>query len=243
MGNCPRTLWNWLFAKSQKQEIDDRTLKLIVGAIALSLASIEGYLTRGTVTSISASYHVGGWPQTIFVGCLFAIAAFLLAYNGKARFEKGTSKVAAVAAVGVAMFPCGCGGYPEIVPYVHNGSAAVLFVILASYCFVFLARSIKKYRERKAAHRSGKEKLPPAFRGGIYLFCGVGILGAIILIAWDIYCGYSISSKYGKLVFWAEFAALVSFGFSWLTASRVIPVLSSPEEHFNPIWGPNPSDD
>lgn len=247
--NKPNRFWSWLFIKSQKQDVDDRTLKLIVGLIALSLAIVEGILTRGTVTSISASYHVGGWPQTIFVGCLFAIAAFLLAYNGKTRFEKCSSKFAAFAALGVAMFPCGCGGHPEIVPKAHDLSAAVLFLILASYCFIFLERAEQKYKERKNANQRGWEKYPPRVRSGIYAICLAGILGAIILLVWDNlseFFGMSkfpLSSKCDKFVFWAEFAALFSFGLSWLAASRVILGLASAEEHFNPFTGKGPPND
>ena len=68
----------------KREEIDHRTIKLIVGVIALSLATLTGAFAGTPIASISASYYEGGWSQTIFIGFLFAIAAFLLAYNGLA---------------------------------------------------------------------------------------------------------------------------------------------------------------
>ena len=72
------------------------------------------------------------------MGFLFAIAAFLLAYNGLSRTEMFLSKAAAAAALGVALFPCECGGHPALVPYVHGASAAVMFLILAYFCYSLL---------------------------------------------------------------------------------------------------------
>lgn len=90
---------------SKREEIDHRTTKLIVGIVALSLASLTSAFSRTAINSISESYYQGGWSQSIFIGFLFAIAAFLLSYNGLSRPEMILSKVAAIAALGVALFP------------------------------------------------------------------------------------------------------------------------------------------
>src|SRR5215510_12046051 len=108
-----------MLPKPGRQEIDHRTIKLIVGVVALSLATLTDLFAKTSITSISASYYEGGWSQSIFIGFLFAIAALMLAYNGQSRTEMLLSKVACVTALGVAMFPCGCGGYPPLVPHVH----------------------------------------------------------------------------------------------------------------------------
>jgi hypothetical protein len=105
----------------RQPEIDQYTIKFLVGAIALGLPIVESLLTGLTgdpITSISASFWATGlWPRNIFVGCLFAVAAFLLAYNGLSETEMWLAKVASLCALGVAMFPCGCDGVgKEIVP-------------------------------------------------------------------------------------------------------------------------------
>ena len=71
-----------MLAAPTRQEIDPRTLKLIVGLVAASLAGLTNVFAESPIASISASYYEAGWSQSIFIGFLFAIAAFLLAYNG-----------------------------------------------------------------------------------------------------------------------------------------------------------------
>src|SRR4051812_37881459 len=125
-------------------EIYHRSIKLLIGLIAISLASLTNFLSATDIASVSASYYEGDWPRNIFVGCLFAIAAFLLAYNGWSLPELILSKVAALSALGVAMFPCGCGSHPEIIRHVHAFSAAGMFLVLAIFCFLFFNRALDR---------------------------------------------------------------------------------------------------
>lgn len=101
-------------------EIDHHILKLIVGLIALSLANVTAFFSADGLDSISDAYHKGGWARDFLVGSLFAISAFLFAYNGEEPPEMVLSKLAGVAALGVALFPCRCGVHDEILPYVHG---------------------------------------------------------------------------------------------------------------------------
>ncbi len=214
----------------QREEIDHRTIKLLVGVIALSLASLTSFFAGGTITSISASYYEGGWAQSIFVGFLFAIAALMLAYNGLSTLEMVLSKMAAIAAFGVALFPCKCDNRDEVLPYVHAVSAALLFLILAYFCYLFFSRARKKAR----AHANA----PANARATVYALCGITIIASILVIAADAMLGGALTAKVARLVFYAERAALVAFGISWLTASRVLPMLTLPNERFSPLRSP-----
>lgn len=206
-----------------REEIDHRTIKLLVGLIALSLASLTSFFAGSSITSISASYYEGGWSQSIFVGFLFAIAAFLLAYNGLSTREMVLSKVAAVAALGVALFPCKCDNQDEILPYVHAISAAAMFLILAYFCYLFFQRALQKgYPQAKA-------------RAIIYAVCGTVILLSILVLAIDALSGGILSAKVARLTFYGERSALMAFGISWLTASRVLPLLTRKDERFSPL--------
>ena len=212
-----------MLPKPTRPEIDHRTLKLLVGLIALTLANLTSFFAGKGLTSISAAYYETGWSQTIFLGFLFAIAAFLLAYNGLSRSEMVLSKIAAVAALGVALFPCDCDGHDEIIPHVHFGSAAVMFSILAWFCHVFYLRA------RAKGHVEAKR------RAAIYALCGIAIVASIAAIVFDTLAGSALSSKIPRLVFYCERTGLVAFGVSWLTASRVLPVLTSRSERFSPF--------
>lgn len=89
-------------------EINHQTLKLILGLIALCLPFLAYTLSLPqNINSVSESYHQDGWARNIFVGFLFAIAAFLMAYKGyrQSKFilsEMVLSKIARVVAVLVA---------------------------------------------------------------------------------------------------------------------------------------------
>ena len=212
-----------MFASPDRYEIDHRTMKLLVGLIAIFLASVTAFFSRSAIESISASYYEGGWARDTFVGSLFAISAFLLAYNGKSKLEMVLSKVAAFAAMGVAMFPCNCGGHPEIIPYVHGISAAVMFIILAVFCYLFRQRALAK------GHSQAKR------RATIYTFCAAVIVTSIVTLAIDHFSDDAISAVVPRLTFYGEQAGLVAFGLAWLTASRVLPVIASPKERFKPF--------
>jgi hypothetical protein len=213
----------------KREEIDHRTIKLIVGVIALSLPLLTSAFAGTAIASISASYYEGGWSQSIFVGFLFAIAAFLLAYNGLTPREMVLSKVAAAAALGVALFPCECGSHPALVPYVHGLSAAVMFLILTFFCRAFYLRAMQKgYPQAKA-------------RAAIYTVCGIAIVLAIVALAVDHFSAGGISARITRFVFYGESVGLIAFGVSWLTASRTIPGLTRPDERFSPLRQDNPA--
>jgi hypothetical protein len=217
-----------MFAPPKRPEIDHRTIKLIVGLIATSLAGLTSFFAGGTITSISASYYEGGWAQSIFIGFLFAIAALLLAYNGLSQSEMVLSKCASVAGLGVALFPCRCVSHAELVPYVHAVSATAMFLILAWFCFGFFRRA------RDKGHAQAKA------RAGIYAACGLAIVASIVVLAFDGFTGGSLSAHIPRLTFYGEAVGLVSFGVSWLTASRVLPVLTRKDERFSPFSESNP---
>ena len=198
----------------KRAEIDEHTAKLIVGVIAISLASLTSFFSGEPIQSISASYHEGGWSRDIFVGFLFAIFAFLIAYNGKSITQKVLSKIAAVAALGVAVFPCKCESNADVIPYAHGTFAAVMFIILAFFCYIFYRRAWSK------GH------LQARIRAYIYAVCGSTIVASILIIAIDNFTGGIISSKIDRLTFYGENAGLIAFGIAWLTASRTLPLIT-----------------
>lgn len=203
-------------------EINERTMKLIVGLIAIAIASTTSYFSDlpEPLTSISESYFAGDWSRNLFVGFLFAISAFLLSYNGQTGVHKVLSRVAALASLGVAMFPCKCRGHLEVIPYVHYVSAAIMFMVLAFFCLEF-------YR-----HAKGKGHPQAMMRATIYITCFWMMLAAMAVLLvngiWGADLGWD--QKVPRLVFYGEAMALFSFGICWLVASRVLPVLTRPDE-------------
>lgn len=211
-----------------RPEIDSRTIKLIIGVIALSLAPLTSALSPTPIDSISASYDAGGWAQSIFIGFLFAIASFLLAYNGRSDAEMALGKLAALAALGVALFPCTCGSHAAAVPGVHAAAATVMFGVLALFCRVFYRRARAKGHPQALA------------RAGIYAACGFTIALAIAVLALDAWLGHPLLRAVPRLVLHGEATALTAFGISWLTASHTLPWLNRESERFAPWRLDNP---
>ena len=205
----------------QKPEIDYRTMKFIVGTIAITLAFITNYLAGGDLLSISESYHEGGWPRDIFVGSMFVLAAFLVAYNGSSKWEYWLSKTSAMAAIGIAMFPCDCEGHDQIITGVHAGSAAVMFLMLAGFCVVFFRRATAKATSQAKA------------RAFIYAACFLVIVSVILVLAIDGLFDVEITRDITRLTFYGERAGLIAFGISWLTASHVLPLINNADERFS----------
>ena len=204
-----------LLGSPRRPEFDQYTIKFTVGAIALSLPWLEVALTKGTITSISASYWYadGLAPRTIFVGLLFAIGSLVFAYNGDDELELVLGKMAALLAIGVAIFPCTCGtSYREIIPHAHYTCAITLFIVLAAFCVIFWLHARRnKVTEPEHAPR----------RMWIYALCCLGFVAALALMV-----AYKVTQK-EVFVLYAETTGLSSFGISWLTASRVLPFLTS----------------
>lgn len=211
-----------------RREIDSRTIKLIIGLIALSLAPLTSALSASVIDSISAAYYEGGWAQSIFIGFLFAIAAFLLAYNGCSWIEMALSKLAAIAALGVALFPCTCGTHSPAVPWAHAAAATLMFGILAGFCVIFYRRARSK--EYPQARK----------RAWVYAACGTAIVLAIGVLALDRLLGGTLARTIPRLVFQGEATALTAFGISWLTASHILPWINHAGERFAPWREHNP---
>lgn len=210
-----------MFSNPAQSEINNHTSRLIVGFIAITLATITNILSGGGLESISASYYEGDWPRNIFVGFLFAISAFLFSYNGVNKNQMLLSKVGALAALGVALFPCVCGGHHVCFPYVHGTSAAIMFTILAIFCRIFYKRA------RSKGHKEAN------IRAAIYATCGIAIVASILILAIDEFSGGAISKFIPRLTFIFENVGLVSFGIAWLTASRFIMFITREDERFS----------
>lgn len=206
---------------SRRPEIDQHTMKLVAGMIAVALGPLTYFFAGGSLTSISASYWAGGTAQIIFLGFLFATASFFVAYNGESTREMIASKAAAVSALGVALFPCACDCREVAVPKVHGIAAAVMFLILTYSCYVF-------YRKARSKHTTRAN-----VRAAIYAVCGLTMAASIVALAVDNLSKAPCPSTDSQLVFYGESAALLAFGISWLTASRMLPVVTDKNDRIS----------
>lgn len=223
------------------------TLRLVVGVIALLLPVLTPLISTTPLSSISGSYHTEA--RDIFVGSLFVVGALLLAYNGRPHppleraesiiirvirkllnvdavsEERVVSSIGAVAAIGAAIYPTacnGCGADPKSV--IHYFAAVILFFTIAYFCLsVFRTRAKAKAKEKDEATVEAKPGSKQKLRAFIYLVSGWGIVASMLGAGAAQLILPAETRTALAITYWAETVSLVLFGFSWLTASRIIP--------------------
>lgn len=147
-----------------------RTLRVIIGALALAFPCAVVGLTGTITTSISASYYE---PQTrnVFVGFMFIIGALLVSYKGHKlivpnsagsklwvlakRYEEDlVSILGGIAAIVTALSPTARDGYPmDTRAVIHTVGAFILFAAVVYFSLIAFMRSVNikllKYAEFK----------------------------------------------------------------------------------------------
>ena len=149
---------------SQSREslvFDFRTLRLIIGALALAFPVVVYALTGKITTSISSSYHE---PQTrdVFVGFLFILGALLISYKGhrlwvplqagsslwvwvRRHQEDCISAIGGLAAISTALFPTACDDCSlDTKARIHTIGAFILFFNVAYFSLIAFLRSLNK---------------------------------------------------------------------------------------------------
>ncbi len=191
--------------------------------------------------SISEFYF--GQGRDLFVGILCAIGVFLWAYVGYPPARAGewptdrlVSRVAAVAAIGVALVPtmdksaaggpfqCAtviqCSIGPDLSRILHYGLAAVFFAMLAVFCLVLFQRGAP-----------GPQDTDKIARNRIYAICGWVILGSMAAMAayGMIYARQDAAGQVAmdrsRAVFILESIGVFAFGVSWLVKGESLKPL------------------
>jgi hypothetical protein len=103
-----------------------------------------------------------------------------------------------------------------------------MFVVLAFFCYAFYRTAMVK------GHWQAR------VRAMIYAACGIGILAAIAAMGYDAMFG-TFTRLNRRFTFYGEATGLIAFGISWLTASRVLPVITAGRERFSPFAANNPT--
>jgi Na+/H+ antiporter NhaD/arsenite permease-like protein len=203
--------------KDRNRTFDYVTLRLLVGVIAFAIPIVVVYLAYpDRLESISASYHTDA--QDAFVGMLFIVAAFLLAYRGHSPTQGHVSKIGAVAAAVVAVCPTSTAKHPDLTTGPpHYVAAATLFLILVYFCYAF-------WKKTRGSDQPMKRR-----RGPLYLLCGIVILLCVVTIAvanWF----FGETAKELRITYWGEWLALWAFGAAWIIAGKTLPFLSTSGE-------------
>ncbi|MGQ0567129.1 MAG: hypothetical protein ACT4OK_18970 [Gemmobacter sp.] len=221
-----------------------RALGLLGFFLPLSLLAVAFLTSEDMRPSISEFYYTRG--RELFTGTLCAIAVFLWAYVGYPAApadgwltDRQVSRVASVAALGVAFIPtenkfgdavlpgasanctlvqCALG--TEWARTLHYGAAAVFFACLALFCLVLFRRSVP-----------GPPTRGKVGRDRIYAVCGWTIVGCILALgAYGL--GYARQDPPGqdaydatRAVFILETIGVFAFAVSWLVKGETLKPL------------------
>ncbi|MGW4485781.1 DUF998 domain-containing protein [Amycolatopsis sp. NPDC004368] len=191
-------------------------LRRAVGVLGLALPFVviigkELLEGGGLLSSLSAYYYSD--LRNVFVGTMCAIGVFLVSYRGYGRVDDIAGNIAAVAAIGVGIFPTSPPsptGTERVVGVAHVVFSAIFFLTLAFFClFLFTKSDDPAPTSRKAA------------RNVVYRVCGGVILGALLLIVLDGLV-FGTALAWLHLTVWLESLAVVAFGVSWLVKGEAL---------------------
>jgi hypothetical protein len=210
----------WLASNDDRPIFDYKALRRYVGLAAVSLPMLVIYFSgTSELTSISVGYY-SQYSRDIYVGFLFAIGAFLLAYNGHFFYESIASKLAASGAFIGAVAPTDCRApqlsdfcqYDHLIvdyPTIHLVAAGVMFLVLIYFCLgCFRKRAWMKYK-------ADPSNVWARNRAWLYSVCGAIMI--LALLAGEV-IPLVIGHKPFGLVLVTEMLALFAFGIAWLVA-------------------------
>jgi hypothetical protein len=165
----------------------------------------------GLLGSLSGYYYSD--MRNVFVGILCAIGVFLISYRGYGRVDDVAADVAAVAGIGVALFPTSPSSptaTEHAIGVAHLVFAAVFFLTLAFFClFLFTKSDGSVATPRKKA------------RNVIYRVCGVVMLASLVLI---VLVGLFFNTATASLhpTVWLESLAIFAFALAWLVKGETL---------------------
>ena len=216
----------------------------MVGVLAMALPVVLLFcamvLPRVELRDSLSAFYYQTYLGAVFVGVLFVIGFFLVAYRGYKGDPRDAraGKLAGFSALCVALFPTAPASGPAMwslewmVGAVHGASAAVLFLTL-----IYFTRLFRMTHEDPTKRRDWEKNLylkrRKTARSQIYLWCGVA-MGLSML--WIVL--YKLSWLPGWMdswvaahppVFWGEFFAIEAFGISWLVKGRGLRLVNDVE--------------
>jgi hypothetical protein len=193
-------------------------LRMVVGLLGLllpiALILCDIFWLAGSPTtrgSLSAYYHSG--MRDVFVGTLWTIGFFLIAYLVfHATIDNLITVLAGTAAVVVALFPTYRDNQRELLtPWqqkLGEGTAAHVHLCAAGCYIGLLALMSLRFAQRESSGRA------PRYRW-FYIGCGAAMIGSLLfLLVTHLAHITSLVSLTPLLI--AEFVCTVAFGLSWI---------------------------
>ena len=216
-------------------------------ALPVTLFFYSQFVTEGRLQpSISDYYHTH--MGDYFVGSLWAIGVFLIAYKGYERTQiqkqsgrwidklsdRWVSTVAGFSAISVALFPVNPTQIDALAPTgftfhtnaAHYAAAGVFFTSMALFCLVLFPRGDGS--EDNIIHKDGRTmtQMKWTWRNGYFIVCGgiivlsMAALGVFLALLSAGQSEWIETLESWDYFFWWEVAAVLAFAAAWLEKGR-----------------------
>lgn len=200
---------------NNQQVISYFRLRQLIGILGISLPLLMIFFNYLSLHSWKiefsiSDYYNNGSAGYVFVGVLFVLGFFLLAYKGYEKIDGRAADVGCAAALGVALFPTTSSNYTVHVMH-------FIFALLLFGTFIFF--SLYLFRKTSGVKTVTKQKV---YRNRVYVTCGIIMIVCIIGIALASLGLMGAASSRYKIVFWLEAIALNAFGFSWIVKGELL---------------------
>jgi hypothetical protein len=194
-------------------------LRKAVGLVGFALPfalGIGGFLLsrQGIQITMSDYYYTG--MRNVFVASLCSIGIFLMSTRGYDRNDEITGRLAALFAIGIALFPttpsADATSRAKAIGTIHLSCAALFYLTVALISIVLFTKT-------------SADKIPTPRklqRNTVYRVCGFAILACISLILVFEFLPDKTSLERFTPVFWLESIASVAFGVSWLIKGETL---------------------
>lgn len=202
--------------------LDYKTLRLLMGIIALVLPLTVSLASSTRLYSVSGAYYTEA--RYILLVMLVLVGLLLFAYSGHSARESMWSKVAAVASLLLVFFPTDCTNCRTTISgQIHFISGAILFLILAYFCLVPFQKNTRGMKGKRAR------------RSLIYRICGWTMLACIVgLFFANILLSTSEINEW-RLTYYGETIALNAFGIAWIVSGKTSRLIAEEDELFTPF--------
>lgn len=244
---------DWQKIDDPRSESDSRKIAFTVGAVALLLSPTLLLISRaneGCFYDSISHYYYARYAGDVFVGALFFIGGVMLAYKSKSPVETGLAWLAAVCAIGTALFPTeedGCElkefkgraftemtrtddklvsvfAKPEEAFATFPGVDALHFGFAGALFAILIVFCIAIFTIVFPAQRKsdGRVTKQKFRRNFAYITCGILMLLAGLAIAFRRKWGLDEAWNWdaNNMTFVMETVMLMGFGFSWMLKGR-----------------------
>ena len=199
--------------------VNTKRMRIMIGILGMLLPWLVALITLSWPGSISETYY-SVFAVGTFMVVLGSAGILLINYKGYETIDDVTATIAGVFGILICLFPMTYEPDPSMKTGVLHlvSSTSNIFHCIAAFGFFFTLAFMSFFLFTKTGGEMTKQK---KIKNIIYRICGVGMLGAFLLMLLQFIPGFNCYN----LTWIVEAIALFFFGFSWIVKSDAFPLL------------------